>query len=236
MIKCFICRPGGCVSCGFGGFSWKDVFYLQSVTGISIELWRAAVGLFVKNSKHLKLMPRHMFFDKFNPNFSYSRRAWSKKLFGPHFSKRGFEYTGLGIAGLCLIIQMLLICAGIHPNPGPISQDHRVISICHANIRSLKHVDKFGIYDKLMHIKCNLVKNFKIVTLSETWLTSDDSSDRFMIPGFQKPFRRDRDANTGIVGYGGVLPWVHDTIACKRRLDQELPTTEAMWLVVRVKK
>ena len=130
---------------------------------------------------------------------------------------------------------MLLICAGIHPNPGPVSQDHRVISICHANIRSLKHVDKLGIYDKLMHIKCNLVKDFKIVTLSETWLTSDDSSNRFMIPGFQKPFRRDRDANTGTVGYGGILAWIHDSIACKRRLDLELPTIEAMWLEVRSK-
>ena len=127
-----------------------------------------------------------------------------------------------------------IICSGIHPNPGPANtKDHRDISICHVNIRSLKHIDEFGTRDKLMHIKCELAHKFKIITLSETWLSGSDSSEDYKLPGFQEPFRRDRDPVVGAVGYGGVLAWISDKIACKRRRDLELPDIEAMWLEVR---
>ena len=145
-----------------------------------------------------------------------------------------FRNSGLGVVAFTFVIQMLLLCAGIHPNPGPgLTDDHRDISICHINIRSLKHIDKFGNRDKLLHIKCNLANQFKIITVSETWLTRGDSSNDFVLPGYQKPFRRDREAHIGTEGYGGVLAWVSNAIACKRRADIEPPNSEAMWLEVR---
>ena len=39
----------------------------------------------------------------------------------------------------------------------------------------------------------------------------------------------------GTEGYGGVLAWVSDSIACKRRIDLEAAEIEAMWLEIRSK-
>ena len=104
--------------------------------------------------------------------------------------------------------------------------------MCHANIRSLKHKDlETGLLDRFLHIKCNLAGTFDIITLSETWLASSDSSDEFRLTGYQAPFRRDRDY--GVLGYGGVLAWVSNDIACKRRKDFELPEMETLWLECR---
>ena len=175
-----------------------------------------------------------MFFDRYNSNFTYGRKEWANNLSNSKLKNTQHKTCGLGVVGITFIIHMLLICAGIHPNPGPNrTDDHRTISICHANIRSLKHIDKFGIRDKLLHIKCGLANHFKIITLSETWLSRCDSSDDYIIPGYQKPFRRDREQIVGKIGYGGVLAWVSDKIACKRRLDLELPNIEALWLEIR---
>ena len=85
----------------------------------------------------------------------------------------------------------------------------------------------------MSHIKCNLAPKFSIITLSETWLTPSYNSKLFKIVGFQTPFRRDREAINGPIGYGGVLAWVSNNIACKRREDLELPNIEAMWLEIR---
>ena len=179
------------------------------------------------------LIPHGVFFDRFNSNFLIGRHEWARYL----YKKRLTRHTpclGLGPIVLSFIVQMLLICSGIHPNPGPVNvMDHRDISICHVNIRSLKHIDEFGTRDKLMHIKCELASKFKIITLSKTWLSGSDSSEDYRLPGFQEPFRRDRDPNIGAVGYGGVLAWISNKIACKRRRDLELPDIEAMWLKVR---
>ena len=141
---------------------------------------------------------------------------------------------GVDFIAMALVIEMLLICGGIHPNPGP-KQDTQYcdISICHANIRSLKQKDSHGSLSTLSHIKCQLGGKFSIITLSETWLSCSDSSNRFRIQGYQQPFRRDREAVNGPTGYGGVLAWVSDQLACKRRSDLEIPNIEAMWLEIR---
>ena len=166
----------------------------------------------------------------------FRRNDWARSTYQARQRKLIKRHLALGIVAFSYIIQMLLLCAGIHPNPGPPPiDDHRLISICHVNIRSLKHVDKFGNYDKLAHIKCNLANRFKIITVSETWLTSSDASNNFTLPGYQLPFRRDRHANIGTIGYGGVLAWVSNNIACKRRYDFEDPNIEAMWLEIRSK-
>ena len=125
--------------------------------------------------------------------------------------------------------QMIALCIGfsimfhVHPNPGPCRSD---LSICHVNIRSIRNQSKVD------HIACALADKFKIITLSETWLHSTCDTSHLLLQNFQQPFRRDRENNSG---YGGVLAWVANDIAAKRRPDLEVFDLEAMWLEIRLK-
>ena len=103
---------------------------------------------------------------------------------------------------------------------------NRCISICHANVRSIKDKEKFT------QVKCELEDQFDIITLSETWLSNKESSIDYRIYGYQAPFRRDR--SVGVIGYGGIIAFVSNSIACKRRLDLESHDIEGMWLEIRV--
>ena len=126
--------------------------------------------------------------------------------------------------GLSFLFQSLLLLAGdVHSNPGPHCSD---ISICHANIRSIRNQMKVD------HIDCALTDNYNIITLSETWLHQSSDASHLSLNNFQQPFRRDRDNNSG---YGGVLAWVANHIAAKRRHDLEIQDLEAMWLEVRAR-
>ena len=141
----------------------------------------------------------------------------------------------MSLVATAFILQciILILCGDIHPNPGPSEKLHCDISLCHANVRSLKHINNNGINEKVLSIECELANSFDIITISETWLTENDSDNNFLINGYQNPFRRDRQAQNGAIGYGGVLAWVSNNIACKRRSDLEQPDIEAMWLELR---
>lgn len=110
----------------------------------------------------------------------------------------------------------------MHKNPGP---DYYDISVCHANIRSLKGKDI------LLNIQCDFAGKYDIITLSETWLSGDDSSGDFQLTGYQSVYQRDR--SQGLGGYGGVLAWVANNISCKRRGDLEIADIESMWFDIR---
>ena len=129
------------------------------------------------------------------------------------------------IAISIILLSILILSNDIELNPGPNSKD--VISICHTNIRSLKAKDR------LLHIKCELLGTYDIITVSETWLKRSDNTDNFSLPGYQLPFRKDRSSGFG--GYGGVLAWVSNHIACKHRQDLESKELEALWLEIRLK-
>jgi len=58
-----------------------------------------------------------------------------------------------------------------------------------------------------------------------------DYCDKYVIPGYQKPFRHDRSIVAPC--YGGVLAWIADNIACKRRTDLESRDIELLWLEIR---
>ena len=107
---------------------------------------------------------------------------------------------------------------------GP-SIDYSNVTLCHQNIRSIKGKEK------LLHIKTELANNYDIIALSETWLSDGDKTEDYLLKGYQVPHRRDR--SFGVEGYGGVMVWVSDKIACKRRKDLEIADIEAMWLEVR---
>ena len=61
-------------------------------------------------------------------------------------------------------------------------------------------------------------------------ICSPSSNDFLSLPNFQDPFRRDRDNDSG---FGGVLAWVSNDIAAKRRKDLEIQNLEVMWLEIR---
>ena len=130
------------------------------------------------------------------------------------------------VLGASIILQLIiLLCGDIEMNPGP--RDWSDISICHSNIRSIRSNT-----EKLKHISCALAGRYDIITLSETWLNSKCSNNALHLSGYQDPIRKDREDDTG---YGGVLVWVSDSIAAKRRKEFEVPNLEALWLEIRTK-
>ena len=112
---------------------------------------------------------------------------------------------------------LILLSGDVEPNPGPPG-----LSICHINIRSLSPV-------KLLAIRQEIVGNYDIISLSETFLSSE-SSHNLEIPGFYPIFRLDRP-NFG----GGVACYISNILVAKRRVDLELLGAECLWLEVRSK-
>ena len=203
--------------------------------GITITQYRASIGRFrggvlggnhVYTFTHDKKFMFTSWYEGHGWGFNESR-GWSRFIKGDKCLHNKFTRTRSLLStfiGLPIILHsILLLCGDIHLNPGPKGPD---LSVCHCNIRSIRNPDKVD------HIACSLAEEYKIITLSETWLHSKSSVSHLSLPNFQRPYRRDRDNDTG---YGGVLAWVANDIAAKRRKDLEIRNLEAMWLEIRVK-
>ena len=179
--------------------------------GISIQAYRIAIGNFNCTSKHMNILmfPSKRFFKDGNHYFSYHLHEWSL-----HINKMTINQSSIkskllvqNIIGIAVIIHMILVLANdVHPNPGP-GNDAFDLTVCHANVRSIKAENKF------LFLKSELANNFDIITLSETWLSNLDKTANFTIPGYQLPFRKDR--NLGTECYGGVMAYIADHIGCK---------------------
>lgn len=195
--------------------------------GVSIQIYRSSIGLYnncVKLCRSL-VYPNHKFFKDGNHNFEYGLHEWSRKLHGMKINIKTIQAKCIlnsVLALSCFLHILLAQCNDVHPNPGP-NFDYNNINICHCNIRSVKN--------KVIHIKNELADKYDIIALTETWLTPADKSDKLKLAGYQMPIRRDRDF--GVQGYGGVMVWISDKLACKRRKDLELQDIEAMWVEVR---
>ena len=206
--------------------------------GVCLNQYRAAIGLFGSGSGRGNpfLMPKCMFYDRGNAHFMHGRRKWSKTLYQEHHSSaKAANLQCKKLLSASIVLHLLLALSGnVESNPGPKGIWSHDVSICHSNIRSLKYKDpNTGTFERFMHIKCNFAGTYDIITLSETWLSGSDTSDDFKLAGYQTPFRRDREY--GAQGYGGVLAWVSNNIACKRHKEFELPNMETLWLECRSK-
>lgn len=136
---------------------------------------------------------------------------------------------------LLWILFMLLLCGDIEVNPGPyehtITSDDSVDSIPNSldlileNSISIAHLNVQSINNKLDIIQAEL-GGFDIITLNETWLDKNTSSQDILLQGFQEPFRRDREENR----YGGVIIYAKNHISCKRRQDLEVQQIECIWI------
>ena len=169
--------------------------------GINIQIYRATIGIFnccIKTPKAI-VFPKFQFNTSSNHCFSYKLHEWSNHLSHLRQNKNliNSRYLCRGFIGINLFIHILLIaCHDIHPNPGP-PYDYTNISICHANIRSLKAKDKF------LGIDTELTGKFDLIALTETWLTCNDKSEDFLLNGYQAPFRWDRSIERE--GHGGIV-------------------------------
>ena len=155
--------------------------------GDSIDQYRAAIGNF------------YTLLTTYYPSFNL------------HFNLNIFT---LYLYYVCSLLMDLLLLAGdIHPNPGPITSNSKLhnLGICHANVRSLKSQSKL---DDLKHMADeNLID---IITISETWLSSEINDNVLYIPGYQQILRQDR------IGHAGwVAIYVRDGIGFTHRLDLE---------------
>jgi len=131
---------------------------------------------------------------------------------------------------------VLLRSGDIHPNPGPTlpetsyntnannslstsdaSATHH-LSFIHYNIQSLM---------QKIDVLYTGLRDFDIISLTETWLNSSISSTDILFEGFHQPIRKDR-----LDSYGGVAIYVNENIAFKRRHDLELNNVESLWIEV----
>ena len=94
------------------------------------------------------------------------------------------------------------------------------------------HINIQGISNKIDQVRMLLESDknqIHVLGLSETKLNDIHPDSAFQVNGFQKPFRRDREANSG----GGILVYVRDGISCSRRSDLEHKNLECIWLEIK---
>lgn len=143
-----------------------------------------------------------------------------------------------------------MLCGDIALNPGPITSKlvceifldealavgslqgnlkdlvcTRGLKIFHLNVRSLN-----GKIDELRSILSTLSYGIHLLTLSETWLSSDIVDSEIDIVGY-KLYRTDRK-----IRGRGVAVYVRDDICTIRRVDLESPDVEPIWLQVNLPK
>ena len=92
------------------------------------------------------------------------------------------------------------------------------------NINSLRN--------KFDQLKLLVAGNVDILILVETKLDETFPSESFLIDGFSKPFRRDRDSHGG-----GIMIYVRDDIPCKQLSKHTLPDDiEGMFIEINLRK
>ena len=158
------------------------------IDGVSIEIYRAAIGLF-DCYKLLSLC--------FSTPFAY---FWTLIV-----------CLHLGILLLALFfltcsdveikpgpersVSLFLTCSDVEIKPGP--ERSVSLKLGHLNARSLNMVHKF---EEIASIILN--EDLKIFALSETWLNSFIPRDLFHIPGYFPSFRLDRSDGRRAGGVG----------------------------------
>ena len=90
---------------------------------------------------------------------------------------------------------------------------------------SFVHYNVQRISSKLDIIYSELL-DFDILAFSETWLNPDIPTDDLLLDSFNKPERKDRQADS----HGGVMVYVKEGLHYKRRQDLEPNRTECIWI------
>ena len=144
-----------------------------------------------------------------------------------------FEFVGTLLWLACILLQS----GDIHPNLGSSISESSLhtdtssssptyntsatnhLSFVHYNVQSLVH--------KLDILSTGL-QEFDIIAFTETWLNDSILSSDLMFNGFHLPIRKDRPLDP----HGGVIIYVNENIAFKRRSDLEFNHIECIWIEV----
>ena len=95
------------------------------------------------------------------------------------------------------------------------------------------HINIQGVNNKIDQVRLLLESGKNdIHVLSETKLNAIHPDPVFEISGFQKPFRRDREINSG----GCLLVYVKEGVCASRRSDLEHENLECIWLEIKPNK
>ena len=187
----------------------------------------------------------HFLLRRYNPDVKYVRNVrFTKKIISILFFVVAFTlYSILSIENSCPDwLSVLIIRSGdVQPNPGPSVTSQNSInsdssfssctsSFALANHFSIVHYNVQSLLPKLDNLSIEL-KDFDILTFSETWLNDSIHSDDLTIPSFSKPERKDR-----MDGYGGVCIYVKNTLAYKRMEELEFTGIESIWIEVTMKQ
>ena len=105
-----------------------------------------------------------------------------------------------------IVLLLVFLCGDIHTNPGP---QTRNLKILHWNVNSIK-TENFSRVT-LIH-SFNLINRYDIISISETGLHQNDSSDDIIIEGFSL-YRRDLPADET---HGGVLVYINVTFTTRK--------------------
>ena len=149
------------------------------------------------------------------------------------FQSRAKDCVFLTHFQLCCWLAILLILSGdIHVNPGPDSSCRASsrsfvpaegnLSIIHYNVQSCLN-KKDILYGDL--------RNYDVLSFTETWLDAYTSSSDLSFPLFHIPFKRDRPNDA----HGGILVFVKSDIFVVERRDFEVNNIECLWLELRIK-
>ena len=142
-----------------------------------------------------------------------------------------------------MITLLLIISGDVHPNPGPNSSDSSSVSSSDSssvlssmsdrlntpNHLSVVQYNVQSLYHKIDLIQSEL-SSFDIISITETWLDANIPNSNILLPGFQFPERKDRQADH----YGGVVIYVKDSIPFKRRTDLEINNVECIWIELKL--
>ncbi len=117
-----------------------------------------------------------------------------------------------------IVIMLLVLLSGdIELNPGPVRL--KSLTVCHVNIRGLSDA-------KMRAIKTTLCKKFDIITLSETFL-NPDSTTNLNLSGYHTILRKDRPTFGG-----GIAIFIRENIVFKRKFDYDSRFVENMWVEI----
>ncbi len=177
---------------------------------VSLDQYRAAIGLF--NNCHKTKLSSDLFFWNFIfPNFIFAH---------------------------LVLPNIILQCGDIELNPGPVqNKSVNNIHIGHSNVRSLTAPVKDPLSPNRFISKFELVKKhvqhyeYDFFGLSETWLDKSIDDDKLMIPGYQKPIRRDISRHER-----GTLVYLSKSFPAERKDELEPIDSEIICIEVRMKQ
>ena len=94
------------------------------------------------------------------------------------------------------------------------------------------HINIQGVSNKTDQVRLLLESDknlIHVLGLGETKLNVIHPDSVFEVNGFQKPFRRDWKANSGV----GLLVYIKDSICASRRTDLEHENLECIWIEIK---